>query len=155
MWQRDTSSPLISVSKAGTDSHWAIRVSEMPFPKLLKNNHSINLLKWIVFPCLQSDEKGKFEGIFESLSPVNGLLSGDKVRPVLINSKLPLDVLGKVIRWRYLINNFYSHTVGFWVVILISVSCRFGIWVTLIKMGTWTKKNSQWWAAAILALLLS
>lgn len=45
---------------------------------------------------LQPDEKGKFEGIFESLSPVNGLLSGDKVRPILMNSKLPLDVLGKV-----------------------------------------------------------
>uniref|UniRef100_A0A3B5QQL3 Epidermal growth factor receptor substrate 15-like 1 n=1 Tax=Xiphophorus maculatus TaxID=8083 RepID=A0A3B5QQL3_XIPMA len=42
------------------------------------------------------DEKGKFEAIFESLSPVKGLLSGDKVRPVLINSKLPLDVLGKI-----------------------------------------------------------
>lgn len=28
--------------------------------------------------------------------PVNGLLSGDKVKPVLMNSKLPLDVLGKV-----------------------------------------------------------
>uniref|UniRef100_A0A8C4ESB9 Epidermal growth factor receptor pathway substrate 15 like 1 n=1 Tax=Dicentrarchus labrax TaxID=13489 RepID=A0A8C4ESB9_DICLA len=45
---------------------------------------------------IRPDEKGKFEGIFESLSPVNGLLSGDKVRPVLINSKLPLDVLGKI-----------------------------------------------------------
>ncbi|KAF0022436.1 hypothetical protein F2P81_025310 [Scophthalmus maximus] len=42
------------------------------------------------------EEKGKFDGIFESLAPVNGLLSGDKVKPVLINSKLPLDVLGKV-----------------------------------------------------------
>uniref|UniRef100_A0A3Q3MZ63 Epidermal growth factor receptor pathway substrate 15 like 1 n=1 Tax=Mastacembelus armatus TaxID=205130 RepID=A0A3Q3MZ63_9TELE len=30
------------------------------------------------------------------LVPVNGLLSGEKVKPVLINSKLPLDVLGKV-----------------------------------------------------------
>uniref|UniRef100_A0A3Q3K8P0 Epidermal growth factor receptor pathway substrate 15-like 1a n=1 Tax=Monopterus albus TaxID=43700 RepID=A0A3Q3K8P0_MONAL len=38
----------------------------------------------------------KFDGIFESLAPVNGLLSGEKVKPVLINSKLPLDVLGKV-----------------------------------------------------------
>uniref|UniRef100_A0AAX7VQ80 Epidermal growth factor receptor pathway substrate 15 like 1 n=1 Tax=Astatotilapia calliptera TaxID=8154 RepID=A0AAX7VQ80_ASTCA len=47
-------------------------------------------------PLLTPDEKGKFEGIFESLLPVNGLLSGDKVRPVLINSKLPLDVLGKI-----------------------------------------------------------
>ncbi|XP_051902108.1 epidermal growth factor receptor substrate 15-like 1, partial [Hippocampus zosterae] len=44
----------------------------------------------------QPDEKGKFEGIFESLTPVKGLLSGDKVKPVLINSKLPLDVLGKI-----------------------------------------------------------
>ncbi|XP_067462440.1 epidermal growth factor receptor substrate 15-like 1 isoform X2 [Thunnus thynnus] len=64
---KDTSSPLLSVSTTSTDS-WAIR----------------------------PDEKGKFEGIFESLSPVNGLLSGDKVKPVLINSKLPLDVLGKI-----------------------------------------------------------
>ncbi|XP_072219274.1 epidermal growth factor receptor substrate 15-like 1 isoform X1 [Leuresthes tenuis] len=65
---RDTSSPSLSVSPPVSDSHWAIR----------------------------PDEKGKFEGIFESLSPVKGLLSGEKVRPVLINSKLPLDVLGKI-----------------------------------------------------------
>ncbi|XP_039999924.1 epidermal growth factor receptor substrate 15-like 1 isoform X3 [Xiphias gladius] len=65
---RDTKSPLLSVSTTAPDSQWAIR----------------------------PDEKGKFEGIFESLSPVKGLLSGDKVRPVLINSKLPLDVLGKI-----------------------------------------------------------
>lgn len=45
---------------------------------------------------MQPEEKSKFDGIFESLSPVSGLLSGDKVKPVLINSKLPLDVLGKV-----------------------------------------------------------
>ncbi|XP_027875536.1 epidermal growth factor receptor substrate 15-like 1 isoform X2 [Xiphophorus couchianus] len=63
---RDTESPLVTASS--TTSDWAIR----------------------------PDEKGKFEAIFESLSPVKGLLSGDKVRPVLINSKLPLDVLGKI-----------------------------------------------------------
>uniref|UniRef100_A0A669C3S2 Epidermal growth factor receptor substrate 15-like 1 n=1 Tax=Oreochromis niloticus TaxID=8128 RepID=A0A669C3S2_ORENI len=65
---KDTSSPLLTVSTTASDSQWAIK----------------------------PDEKGKFEGIFESLLPVNGLLSGDKVRPVLINSKLPLDVLGKI-----------------------------------------------------------
>ncbi|KAJ0012008.1 hypothetical protein NQD34_012983 [Periophthalmus magnuspinnatus] len=65
---KDTSSPLLTVSSSAPDSQWAIR----------------------------GDEKGKFEGIFESLSPVNGLLPGDKVKPVLINSKLPLDILGKV-----------------------------------------------------------
>ena len=47
-------------------------------------------------PFVQPEEKSKFDGIFESLVPVNGLLSGEKVKPVLINSKLPLDVLGKV-----------------------------------------------------------
>ncbi|XP_057696704.1 epidermal growth factor receptor substrate 15-like 1 isoform X2 [Corythoichthys intestinalis] len=46
--------------------------------------------------AVRMEEKSKFDGIFESLSPINGLLSGEKVRPVLINSKLPLDILGKV-----------------------------------------------------------
>ncbi|XP_076149923.1 uncharacterized protein eps15l1b isoform X5 [Alosa pseudoharengus] len=66
---RDTGSPsLISASLLSTDSSWAVR----------------------------SDERAKFDGIFESLGPVGGLLSGDKVKPVLINSKLPLDVLGRI-----------------------------------------------------------
>uniref|UniRef100_A0A7N8XGX4 Epidermal growth factor receptor pathway substrate 15-like 1b n=1 Tax=Mastacembelus armatus TaxID=205130 RepID=A0A7N8XGX4_9TELE len=65
---KDTNSPLLNASTVASDFQWAIR----------------------------PDEKGKFEGIFESLCPVNGLLSGDKVKPVLINSKLPLDVLGKI-----------------------------------------------------------
>uniref|UniRef100_A0AAQ4PI92 Epidermal growth factor receptor pathway substrate 15 like 1 n=2 Tax=Gasterosteus aculeatus aculeatus TaxID=481459 RepID=A0AAQ4PI92_GASAC len=65
---KDTNSPLISVSTTGPDLEWSIR----------------------------PDEKGKFEAIFETLCPVNGLLSGDKVKPVLINSKLPLDALGKI-----------------------------------------------------------
>jgi hypothetical protein len=42
------------------------------------------------------EEKAKFDGIFDSLLPISGLLSGDKVKPVLMNSKLPLDVLGRV-----------------------------------------------------------
>uniref|UniRef100_A0A673NIR8 Epidermal growth factor receptor substrate 15-like 1 n=1 Tax=Sinocyclocheilus rhinocerous TaxID=307959 RepID=A0A673NIR8_9TELE len=49
-------------------------------------------LSWFIRP----EEKSKFDGIFESLATVNGLLSGEKVKPVLINSKLPVDVLGKV-----------------------------------------------------------
>uniref|UniRef100_A0A5F8GDF2 Epidermal growth factor receptor pathway substrate 15 like 1 n=1 Tax=Monodelphis domestica TaxID=13616 RepID=A0A5F8GDF2_MONDO len=63
----DTSSPLL-VTPPSAESHWAVRV----------------------------EEKAKFDGIFESLLPVNGLLSGDKVKPVLMNSKLPLDILGRV-----------------------------------------------------------
>ncbi|XP_029772531.1 epidermal growth factor receptor substrate 15-like 1 isoform X5 [Suricata suricatta] len=63
----DTSSPSM-VTPPSAEAHWAVRV----------------------------EEKAKFDGIFESLLPINGLLSGDKVKPVLMNSKLPLDVLGRV-----------------------------------------------------------
>lgn len=46
----------------------------------------------------QPEEKMKFDSIFDSLGPVGGMLSGDKVKPVLLNSKLPVDILGRV--WR-------------------------------------------------------
>ncbi|KAJ1085618.1 hypothetical protein NDU88_005748 [Pleurodeles waltl] len=65
---RDNSSPLMVTPPPPTEAHWSVRV----------------------------EEKAKFDVIFESLVPVNGLLSGDKVKPVLINSKLPLDILGRV-----------------------------------------------------------
>ncbi|XP_073909847.1 epidermal growth factor receptor substrate 15-like 1 isoform X8 [Castor canadensis] len=63
----DTSSPLMATPPSA-ETHWAVRV----------------------------EEKAKFDGIFDSLLPISGLLSGDKVKPVLMNSKLPLDVLGRV-----------------------------------------------------------
>jgi len=41
-------------------------------------------------------ERTKYDQIFDGLQPVKGLLTGDKIKPVLLNSKLPLDVLGRV-----------------------------------------------------------
>uniref|UniRef100_A0A670KL22 Epidermal growth factor receptor pathway substrate 15 like 1 n=1 Tax=Podarcis muralis TaxID=64176 RepID=A0A670KL22_PODMU len=75
-----------------------------------QNGHDVTLTnltlalpppKFVSAPCVLpvrglDGEKAKFDGIFESLLPVNGLLSGDKVKPVLMNSKLPLDILGRV-----------------------------------------------------------
>uniref|UniRef100_A0A8D0DYG7 Epidermal growth factor receptor pathway substrate 15 n=1 Tax=Salvator merianae TaxID=96440 RepID=A0A8D0DYG7_SALMN len=46
--------------------------------------------------AVKAEDKAKYDAIFDSLNPVNGLLSGDKVKPVLLNSKLPVDVLGRV-----------------------------------------------------------
>uniref|UniRef100_A0A674PPB5 Epidermal growth factor receptor pathway substrate 15 n=1 Tax=Takifugu rubripes TaxID=31033 RepID=A0A674PPB5_TAKRU len=42
------------------------------------------------------EEKMKFDSVFDSLGPVGGILTGDKVKPVLLNSKLPVDILGRV-----------------------------------------------------------
>ena len=48
------------------------------------------------FFILKPEDKAKYDAIFDSLCPVNGFLSGDKVKPVLLNSKLPVDILGRV-----------------------------------------------------------
>lgn len=54
----------------------------------------------VVFFFPQPEEKMKFDSIFDSLGPVGGILTGDKVKPVLLNSKLPVDILGRV-WWRH------------------------------------------------------
>lgn len=56
------------------------------------SNHCASVL--LFFP--QPEEKMKFDSIFDSLGPVGGILTGDKVKPVLLNSKLPVDILGRV-----------------------------------------------------------
>ncbi|XP_066915132.1 epidermal growth factor receptor substrate 15-like 1 [Clytia hemisphaerica] len=47
---------------------------------------------WSISP----KDKKQYDGIFDGLKPINGLLSGDKVKPVLLNSKLPVDILGLI-----------------------------------------------------------
>ncbi|KAF1469078.1 Epidermal growth factor receptor substrate 15, partial [Eudyptula minor novaehollandiae] len=64
----DTSSPLLLSGTVSSDVPWAVKL----------------------------EDKAKYDAIFDSLNPVNGLLSGDKVKPVLLNSKLPVDILGRV-----------------------------------------------------------
>lgn len=46
---------------------------------------------------MRATDKIKYEQLFEKLEPASdGLLSGNKVRNVLMESKLPLDVLSKI-----------------------------------------------------------
>ncbi|KAK7814481.1 hypothetical protein U0070_008849, partial [Myodes glareolus] len=59
---------------------------------LLTSGTSAAELPWAV----KSEDKAKYDVIFDSLSPVDGFLSGDKVKPVLLNSKLPVEILGRV-----------------------------------------------------------
>ncbi|XP_074643122.1 epidermal growth factor receptor substrate 15-like 1 [Tubulanus polymorphus] len=41
-------------------------------------------------------EKAKYDKVFNNLNPVDGKVPGSVVKPVLLNSKLPLDILGKI-----------------------------------------------------------
>lgn len=59
-------------------------------PKIQSVNPSN--VDWSIKPV----ERLKYEEIFESLQPNDGLLPGNKVRGVLMDSKLPLDALSKI-----------------------------------------------------------
>lgn len=58
--------------------------------------------KFVALPATSEDwtiktvDRLKYEELFESLHPVDGLLPGNKVRSVLMDSKLPLDALSKI-----------------------------------------------------------
>uniref|UniRef100_A0A2K5CIA3 Epidermal growth factor receptor pathway substrate 15 n=1 Tax=Aotus nancymaae TaxID=37293 RepID=A0A2K5CIA3_AOTNA len=67
------------------------RFHDTSSPLLIRGTSAAEL-PWAVKP----EDKVKYDAIFDSLSPVNGFLSGDKVKPVLLNSKLPVDILGRV-----------------------------------------------------------
>lgn len=45
---------------------------------------------------VKPDEKRKYDMLFDQLKPVGGLLPGDKVRNVMLGSKLPMSMLGKI-----------------------------------------------------------
>lgn len=41
-------------------------------------------------------DRTKYEKLFDDMKPVNGLLAGNAVRTVLMDSKLPIETLGKI-----------------------------------------------------------
>ncbi|CAH1128231.1 unnamed protein product [Ceutorhynchus assimilis] len=47
---------------------------------------------WTIKPS----EREKYDKLFESLQPLNGLIPGNEVKNVLMQSKLPFDTLGKI-----------------------------------------------------------
>ncbi|XP_030851486.1 epidermal growth factor receptor substrate 15-like 1 isoform X2 [Strongylocentrotus purpuratus] len=46
--------------------------------------------------AVSAEDKAKYDGIFDGLSPMDNKLSGDKVKGVFMNSKLPVDVLSRI-----------------------------------------------------------
>ena len=47
---------------------------------------------WSIKPT----ERIKYDQLFDSLQPANGYIPGNKVKGVLMDSKLPVDTLGKI-----------------------------------------------------------
>ncbi|XP_011143937.1 epidermal growth factor receptor substrate 15-like 1 isoform X1 [Harpegnathos saltator] len=97
---------LCALAQSGKDLNMTNLNLELPPPKMgeipvipqktitnaLPVITSINNGDW----SINSTEQAKYDQLFDSLQPSNGYISGNKVKGVLMDSKLPLDTLGKI-----------------------------------------------------------
>ncbi|KAL1448849.1 hypothetical protein WDU94_000103 [Cyamophila willieti] len=67
-------------------------LASAPTPTPLISSIPVVPVDWSMTPM----ERLKYETLFESLQPVNGFIPGNKVKGVLMDSKLPTDTLGKI-----------------------------------------------------------
>ncbi|CAD7077525.1 unnamed protein product [Hermetia illucens] len=93
---------LVGLAQAGSDINMRNiltelanppKVGEIPkiMPQSIQSVPPTNT-DWTMKPA----DRLKFEQLFESLQPVNGMIAGNKVKGVLMDSKLPLETLGKI-----------------------------------------------------------
>ncbi|XP_077499582.1 uncharacterized protein LOC144110494 isoform X9 [Amblyomma americanum] len=82
---------LVALVQNGKPPALANLTLPVPAPNMADQVRSTNI-DWSVKPL----EQTKYVEMFNSLGPVSGKLPGTKVKPVMLNSKLPLDVLGKI-----------------------------------------------------------
>ncbi|CAL7940264.1 unnamed protein product [Xylocopa violacea] len=97
---------LCALAQAGRDLSMSNLNMELPPPKMgdipvippknvvntLPVITSVNNGDWSIKPS----ERAKYDQLFDSLQPSNGYIPGNKVKGVLMDSKLPLDTLGKI-----------------------------------------------------------
>ncbi|KAK5647503.1 hypothetical protein RI129_002395 [Pyrocoelia pectoralis] len=79
------------------------KMGDIPLPKPVKPPPPSNTplissvpptagVDWTIKPT----EREKYDKLFDSLRPLNGLIPGNKVKGVLMDSKLPMETLGKI-----------------------------------------------------------
>ncbi|XP_018367517.1 PREDICTED: epidermal growth factor receptor substrate 15-like 1 isoform X3 [Trachymyrmex cornetzi] len=97
---------LCALAQTGKDLNMSNLILELPPPKMgdipviqqkamtnaLPVITSVNNGDWSINPT----ERAKYDQLFDSLQPSNGYISGNKVKGVLMDSKLPMDTLGKI-----------------------------------------------------------
>ncbi|GFU29605.1 epidermal growth factor receptor substrate 15-like 1 [Nephila pilipes] len=84
---------LIALHQNGKDLTLANMNLDLPPPQMqTPSGRNSPAVDWNI----KAVERKKYEEMFYSMGPVAGKLPGDKVKPVMLNSKLPLDVLGKI-----------------------------------------------------------
>lgn len=97
---------LCALAQAGRDLNMSNLNIELPPPKMgdipiISQKNVINTLPVITSVnngdwSIKPSERAKYDQLFDSLQPSNGYIPGNKVKDVLMDSKLPLDTLGKI-----------------------------------------------------------
>ncbi|XP_076386139.1 epidermal growth factor receptor pathway substrate 15 isoform X3 [Megachile rotundata] len=97
---------LCALAQAGREISMSNLSLELPPPKMgdISIPYSKNVVNAlpVITPVSTGDwsikpsERAKYDQLFDSLQPSNGYIPGNKVKGVLIDSKLPLDTLGKI-----------------------------------------------------------
>ncbi|XP_073999615.1 epidermal growth factor receptor pathway substrate 15 isoform X2 [Rhodnius prolixus] len=93
---------LVSLAQLGHEVSFANILMEVPPPNMgttpsrgsqpTINSVSPTIIDWSMKP----NEKAKYDQLFDSLQPLNGVIPGNKVKGLLIDSKLPVATLGKI-----------------------------------------------------------
>ncbi|XP_031836936.1 epidermal growth factor receptor pathway substrate 15 isoform X2 [Nomia melanderi] len=97
---------LCALAQTGRDVNMSNLNMELPPPKMgdipvISQKKVVNSLP-VITPISNEDwsikpaERAKYDLLFDSLRPTNGYIPGNNVKGVLLDSKLPLDTLGKI-----------------------------------------------------------
>lgn len=92
-----TALKLIALSQSGQEVSLENISFPTPAPELGALSSNITSLispddPWYI----KASSRINFDKIFDSLSPINDKITGARVKPFLMNSALPVDILGKV-----------------------------------------------------------
>ncbi|KAK9310280.1 hypothetical protein QLX08_000294 [Tetragonisca angustula] len=97
---------LCALAQAGRDPSMSNLNIELPPPKMgdipvIPQKNIVNTVPVITSVSngdwsIKPSERAKYDQLFDSLQPSNGYIPGNKVKDVLMDSKLSLDILGKI-----------------------------------------------------------
>lgn len=100
-----TALKLVALQQQGEIASLSIIFNDIPNPpkcgdipkKVMDSLNTISCVPGKAYNWpIDSDLKRKYEQIFDSFEPINGLITGNKARDKMIKSNLPIAILGKI-----------------------------------------------------------
>lgn len=84
---------LVAMCQSGKEPSVANMALSDPPPNFVGvSASSVTKNKWTIEP----DDQLRYQQMFQSLQPIGGKVTGEKAKPIMMASKLPLDALGKI-----------------------------------------------------------